>query len=78
MPRTARPAHLERTLACELEHLPVEQEEAGEPELVDQLELLVEPRPDALLVSVQPRVAFDEGALADAAGDVGQGGGSRR
>ena len=36
-------AHLERDLARELEHLPVEEEEAGEAELVDQRELLLEP-----------------------------------
>src|SRR5258705_3829615 len=35
VPHRARPAHLERDLARELEHLPVEQEEAGEAELVD-------------------------------------------
>ena len=43
-PRRAGPAHLGGDLARELEHLPVEQEEAGEPELVDQRELVVEPR----------------------------------
>src|SRR5204862_7023809 len=32
-------AHLERTLARELEHLPVEQEEPGEAELLDQHQL---------------------------------------
>ena len=36
VPHRAGPAHLERDLARELEHLPVQQEEAGEPELVDQ------------------------------------------
>ena len=36
-------AHLQRALPRELEHLPVEQEEAGEPELVDQRELALEP-----------------------------------
>src|SRR5204862_10989 len=34
-------AHLERNLARELEHLPVEEEEAGETELVDERELLL-------------------------------------
>ena len=38
------PAHLERDLARELEHLPVEQEEPGEAELVDQRELLLQSR----------------------------------
>ena len=46
--RTA--AHLERALARELEHLPVEQEEPGEAELVDQLQLVVEPFARAALV----------------------------
>ena len=44
MPRRALPPHLERHLARQLEHLPVQEEEAGEPELGDQRELLVEPR----------------------------------
>ena len=35
-------AHLARALARELEHLVVEEEEPGEPELVDQRELVVE------------------------------------
>ena len=67
VPHRARPAHLERDLARELEHLPVQQEEAGEAELVDQRELLVEPRAHAPLVAVQPGVALGERALADAA-----------
>ena len=46
-PRRAGPAHLGGDLGGELEHLPVEQEEAGEPELVDQRELVLEPRPRA-------------------------------
>ena len=36
VPRAAGAAHLERALARELEHLPVEQEEAGEAEPRDQ------------------------------------------
>ena len=44
VPHRAGAAHLERDLARELEHLPVEEEEAGEAELVDELELLLEPR----------------------------------
>jgi hypothetical protein len=34
--------HLERDLARELEHLPVQEEEPGEPELVDEPELVLE------------------------------------
>ena len=49
----ARPAHLVRDLPRELEHLPVEEEEAGETELADEVELLLEPRADALLVAVE-------------------------
>ena len=41
--RRAGAAHLERAGARELEHLPVEQEEAGEAEARDQRELVVEP-----------------------------------
>src|SRR5207248_11793884 len=46
VPRRAGAADLERDLARELEHLPVEEEEAGEAELVDQGELLVQAAPD--------------------------------
>ena len=42
--RRAGPADPGRELPRELEHLPVEEEEAGEPELVDQPQLLLEPR----------------------------------
>ena len=45
-PRRVASPHLVRALARELEHLPVEQEEAGEPELVDQRELLVAAAPE--------------------------------
>ena len=38
-PRRVVPAHLARALARELEHLVVEEEEPGEPELVDEREL---------------------------------------
>ena len=44
-PRRAGPADPVRELPRQLEHLPVEEEEAGEPELVDQPQLLLEPRP---------------------------------
>ena len=43
MARPAGAAHLERALAGELEHLPVEQEEPREAEPRDQRELVVEP-----------------------------------
>src|SRR5207302_7357131 len=43
VPRRIAPAHLERALARELEHVPVEQEESRQAELVDQLQLFVEP-----------------------------------
>src|SRR6266542_1855309 len=46
VPHRAGPAHLEGDLARELEHFPVEQEETGEPELVDQHELLVQAAPN--------------------------------
>jgi hypothetical protein len=42
-PRRLRPAHLERHLARELEHVAVEQEEAGQAEVADHVQLLVEP-----------------------------------
>ena len=67
VPHRAGAAHLERHLARELEHLPVEQEEAGETELVDQRELVLEPPADAALVAVEVAVALRERALADAA-----------
>src|SRR5207244_5475969 len=63
--RVAAP-HLERAFARKLKHVPVEQEEAGEPELVDQLQLVVEPRPRLRAQAVAPRcVAMLEGAVAD-------------
>src|SRR2546421_263837 len=37
-------AHLERAFACELEHVPVQEEESREPDLVDELQLVLEPR----------------------------------
>ena len=45
MPRRFPSAHLPRHLGGELEHLPVEEEESFEPELVDQRELLLQPSP---------------------------------
>ncbi len=66
VPRDRLAAHLARALAGELEHLPVEQEEAGQPELVDQRELLVEPRPRLALVAVRIGIARCERAVANA------------
>ena len=51
----------------------MEQEEAGEAELADQRELLVEPRARLLLVAVDAAVALLEGAVADA-GELAVGG----
>ena len=65
--RDGSAAHLERDLARQLEHLPVQQEEAGQPELADQGELLVESRSRSLLVAVRAAVALFEGPVADAA-----------
>ena len=62
VPHRAGAAHLERDLARELEHLPVEEEEAGKAELVDQRELLLEPPAHAPLVAVQVGVALGERA----------------
>src|SRR6185437_11171733 len=56
-----------RDLAGQLEHLPVEQEEPGEAELVDERELLLEPAAHASFVAVEVAVALRERALADAA-----------
>ena len=42
VPRRVPAAHLERGLAGELEHLVVEEEEPREPELLDQLQLVVQ------------------------------------
>ena len=63
--RAARAAHLERALARELEHLPVQQEEAGEPEPRDQRELFVEPLANAFLVAVRVRIPIGERDIAD-------------
>ena len=67
LPRDRRAAHLTRYVARELEHLPVQQEEAGEPDPLDQRELLVEPLPRAPLVPVEIRVALAEQAVAESA-----------
>src|SRR6266511_1620471 len=65
MARGIVPAHLQRALARELEHVPVEEEEAREPELIDQLELLLEPRPRLATKLVLRRIAILECAVAD-------------
>ncbi len=62
--RRVAAAHLPRHVGGELEHLPVEQEEPREPELVDQGELLVEPRTSFSLVAVGASVARLEGTVA--------------
>ena len=64
VPGRAGPAHLVRDLAGELEHLPVEQEEAGELQLGDQGQLLSQPgcRPFAI---DGPGVAVAECLLTD-------------
>ena len=65
--RRVSPAHLERRLAGELEHLVVEEEEARQAELVDQRELVVEASARLRLVtqSAQGSVALVERVAAD-------------
>ena len=67
LPRDRLAAHFSRDIARELEHLPVQQEEAGEPDPLDQVELLVEALPRAPLVPVEIRVALPEQAVAERA-----------
>ncbi len=67
VPGAAGAAHLERAGAGQLEHLPVQQEEARETEPPDQRQLLVEPLPRTPLVAVGIRVALGERAAADLA-----------
>ena len=59
-------AHLPRALPRQLQHLPVEEEEPREPELLDQLQLLLEPAARLALVAVRSFVAPGERAVADA------------
>ena len=59
-------AHLPRALARQLQHLPVQEEESREAELLDQLQLLVEPPARPALVAVRASVALGECAVADA------------
>ena len=65
MPGTAGTAHLECALPRELEHLPVQQEEAAQAEPGDQPQLAVEPLTCPALVPVRIRVALGERAVAD-------------
>jgi hypothetical protein len=65
MPRRVAPTHLTRDIRGQLEHLPVQEEEAGETDLVDERELLVEAGASLPLVAVGVAVASLEGAVAD-------------
>ena len=66
-------AYLERALAGQLEHLPVEQEEPRQPEPGDQPQLVLQPLVRTPLVAVRVRVALGERVLADAGElDVGR------
>ncbi len=67
VPHRSWAAYLVCDFACKLEHLPVQEEEAGQSELLDQHELFLEPCANAFLVAVQSRVALDECVLANAA-----------
>ena len=79
--RRVAAAHAHGDLARQLQHLPVQQEEAGEPELGDQRQLLLQASPGLALVAVGVRVAAGELALGElaqldvravhAAGEVG-------
>ena len=57
----ARPAHLDGDLPCELEDLAVQQEEAGEPVVGDQRELLVEARGGGRVLRAARAVALVQG-----------------
>ena len=63
----ARAAQVERDLARQLEHLEVEEEEAGQLEIGDEPQLLLQALAGASLVAVRARVALGERPLADAA-----------
>ena len=58
-PGRFRTAHLHRNLAGQLQHVLVEEEEAGEPQLPDQRQLLVQP-PLGIGVVGGPLIAVDE------------------
>src|SRR5262245_60540778 len=66
MPWRAGAAHLSGDIACELEHLPVEEEKAREAELGDQGELLAQALVGAVAVgALRGRVALVEGGSSD-------------
>ena len=67
VPGRARAAQVERDLPRQLEHLEVEKEEAGELEIGDQLELLVQALARSSLMAVGAGIALGERALADTA-----------
>jgi hypothetical protein len=58
-------AYLERAFACELEYVPVQEEKAREPELVDELQLVLEPCARLAAELVACRIALFEGAVAN-------------
>ncbi len=64
--RDRRAPDLERDLAGQLEHLPVQKEEPGQTELADQRELLVQAGAGPFLVAVRAAVPLIERAVADA------------
>ena len=61
----ARPAHLDRDLARELEQVAMQEKEAGEAEAVDDAQLLLQARLGLLVVRAAARVALVEARLAD-------------
>ena len=65
--RCARAAQVERDLPRQLEHLEVEEEEAGQLEVGDEPQLLLQALAGSPLVAVRAGVALGERALADAA-----------
>ena len=64
VPHRAGPAHLERDLPRQLEDLPVQEEEPGQPEPPDQLQLFVEAGLRTLLVAVRAAVALGKRCVA--------------
>ena len=65
--RRVAAAHPDGDLTCQLEHLPVQQEEAGKAELRDQSELFLQALPGLALVAVGVGVALGEGVLGEGA-----------
>ena len=66
-PRRLRPTHLEGHLARQLEQVPMQEEEARQPEVADHAQLLVEP-PRRLIAPAPPAVAL----LEERAAQLGQ------